>query len=125
MMNHPSFQLSKVKRLIAVSGQEFSFERPGVNDFNEPTDTAETVVIKGVYHETSSFVTLSTSEASISKAKPSPQILALYSDASKLKMGDKLNYHNQLYKVTGWKDLMESGIVADISLEVIQDGKRI
>lgn len=122
-MNHPNFQLSKVKRLIAVSGQEFSFERPGLNDFNEPTGTAETVVITGVYHETSSFITLATSEASITKTKPSPQILALYTDASKLKSGDKVLYRNHTYKVTGWKDLMEAGVVADISLEVVDDGK--
>ena len=119
-MYQAEFQRNKVKRLIISQGQEFSFNRPGKNEFGEPTGTAETVKIKGVYHESIGYVTRTSSEGSRVRSKPSPMILALWDDGSKVKLNDSLLLQGKEYKVVGVKDVGESKVVADISLEVVQ-----
>lgn len=123
-MHQAEFQKSKVRRLIVAQGQEFLFSRPGKNEFGEPTGTAETVSIKGVYHESIGYVTRTSSEGSRVRSKPSPMVLALWDDGSKVKLNDSLSLQGKKYKVIDVKDIGESKVAVDISLEVVQaDGK--
>lgn len=119
-MNHPNFQKNKVERILLSQGQEFSFNRPGKNEFGEPTGTAETVRIKGVYHESIGYVTRTSSEGSRVRSKPSPMILTLWEEGSKIKLNDSLLLQGKEYKVVDVKDIGESKIAVDISLEVVQ-----
>ena len=119
-MNSTHFQLNKVRRLINTDGVEFTFTRPGRNEFNEPTGTTESIKIKGVYHETTSYISKMSSDSSTVRQKPSPMILALWSEAEVLQHTDVLDYNGKSYKINGIKNVAEANIVADLSLEEIQ-----
>ena len=119
-MNSALFQLNKVRRIINTQGVEFTFTRPGRNAFNEPNGTTESIKIKGVYHESTSYISKISSDSSTVRQKPSPMILTLWSAASTLQPTDMLNYNGKTYQVNGIKDICESQVIADISLEEVQ-----
>ena len=119
-MNSALFQLNKAKRLINTQGVEFTFTRPGRNEFHEPNGTTESFTVKGVYHETTSYISKMSSDSSTVRQKPSPMVLALWTQASMLQHEDRLYYNGKHYKINGIKDLAESNIIVDISLEEVQ-----
>ena len=119
-MNSAQFQLNKIKRLINTQGVEFTFTRPVRNEFQEPNGTTESFTIKGVYHEITSYISKTSSDASTVRQKPSPMILTLWSSAAVLQHTDRLSYNGKQYKINGIKDVAESNVAADISLEEIQ-----
>lgn len=121
-MNSASFQLNKVRRSIATLGTSFVFIRPDKNAFGEPNGQTISVAIKGIYHETTSFLSKSSVESTTVRTKPSPMILCLWQDAQKLQHMDKLAFNGKSYKVGDIKNLSESNIIGDISLEEIQNG---
>ena len=49
-------------------------------------------------------------------------ILCLYEDAKFLKMDDFVKINSKTFKVTGIVNIQEWNIIADISLEVIDNG---
>lgn len=117
-----SFQRNKVSRLISVNGSDFVFKRQKKNDFGEPIkDSFDTITARGFYHETSSYVTKSTSEGSVVRSKPTPLILMMPDEASKLLKNDILEYKGKQYNVVDFTDVNELGICVDVSLEVVQN----
>lgn len=112
-----TFQLHKVKRAINTHGKSFDFERDGLNEYGEPNGTTEIVSIKGVYHESFSYITKSISDAATVEGKYSPMILCLWDDVVKLDTKDRLNFNGGRYKIRNIKDITESKIIAAISLE--------
>lgn len=123
-MEAPSFQLNKVRRFINTQGQSFEFKRQGTNSFGEPNGQTISVIIKGVYHETTSFMSKSSMDAATIRTKPSPMILCSWTEAQKILMTDTLFFNGKSYTVGGVKDIAESGIVGDISLEeALTDGQ--
>lgn len=125
-MDALSFQLNKVRRLINTQGKLFTFKRPGTNEFGEPNGQTESVNIKGVYHETTSFLSKSATEATTIRQKPSPMILCLWEDAQKILHTDELTFNGKSYKVGEVKNISEANIVGDISLEEVQtNGQRV
>lgn len=125
-MDALTFQLNKVRRLINTQGKNFQFKRRGTNEFGEPNGQTESVDIVGVYHETTSFLSKSATEATTIRQKPSPMILCLWKDAQKILHTDELSFNGKSYKVGEVKNISEANIVGDISLEEVQtNGQRV
>lgn len=120
-MNSPNFQLNKVRRLINTGGTWFTFSKQGKNEFNEPNGVeTSTVRLKGIYHETTSYLKKASDDAATVRAKPSPMILCLYEASSFLDLEFTLTYRGKLYRIGEIKDIAESGVACDISLEEVQ-----
>ena len=119
-MNHRAFQLNKVRRAINSYGQLFQFDSPGKNEFGEPNGETVSHEVKGVFHETTQYLTKSTSEASTIRKRSSPMVLMLWEEAKNLHHQDQVRFNNQKYRVSEIKNLGEANLVADISLEEVQ-----
>lgn len=124
-MNQGAFQLNKVRRLIRTQGQVFYFKKPGKNEFGEPNGGTVSYEIRGVFHETTSFISKTTSESSATRKKSSPMVLILWESLGELRRNDTLELNGKKYLVVEIKNLSEANLIADISLEEVQtDGKR-
>lgn len=126
-MINTAFEAYKVRREIKRSGRIFSFARPKLNDFKEPTEEqSEIGEIRGIYHEQSSHVKVTTGDTTQIRSKKIPMILCLYNDVELigLKMDDRVSINGKTYKVTGVVNIQEWNIIADVSLEVVDDGIR-
>ena len=119
------FEAAKLKKELKTSGINYEFKRLKVNDFGEPIGNSEVVTtIKGLYHEQNSNVQITTGETTQIRTKKIPMILCLYDDAAlvALKVGDVVKINGKTFKVTGVVNIQEWNIIADISLEVVDDG---
>lgn len=119
------FQLNKVRRLLRTQGKEFTFARDRLDEFGEPNGQTEFVVIVGVYHETTSFLQKSRVESTTIRTKASPMILCLWNEAQLLQHTDTLEFNGKTYTINEIKNISEANIVADISLEEVQEDGRI
>lgn len=125
-MDSLSFQLNKVRRIINTQGKFFSFSRAGKDEFGEPNGQTDSVTIRGVYHETTKYISKSATEATTIRQKASPMILCLWEEAQMLVHTDELTFNGHLYKVGEVKNLSEANIIGDISLEEVQtDGQEL
>lgn len=123
-MNHGPFQLNKVRRLIKTRGQVLYFEKPEKNEFGEPNGGTVSHEIRGVFHETTSFISKTTTESSATRKKSSPMVLTLWESLEGLRRNDLLKFNGKEYRVIEIKNLAEANLIADISLEEVQaDGK--
>lgn len=122
-MVNTKFEAYKLRRELKRIGKEYEFKRAGLNDFKEPTkDSVVVGKLIGLYHEQNSSVSISTGDTTQTRTKKVPMILCLYEDATFLKIGDKVKINSKTFKVTGVVNIQEWNIIADISLEVIDDG---
>ena len=119
-MNSRLFQVHKVRRLILTQGEQFEFIRRDQNAFDEPNEVVQAITLRGVYHETVSFISKTSTDATTLRKKASPMILCLWEDAKQLKHTDVLEFKSKTYKIGGIKDLSEDGLICDISLEEVQ-----
>ena len=123
-MQGQAFQMNKVRRLIRTQGRVFSFVRRQRNDFNEADGEISCINLTGVYHETTTYLKKSSSEAATVSKKSAPMILCLWEDAKELLHTDLVVFHDKTYRIGDIKNLCESDVIADISLEEVQtDGK--
>lgn len=123
-MQGQAFQVNKVRRLIHTQGQVFSFVRRQRNDFNEADGEISCINLNGVYHETTTYIKKSSSDAATVSKKPAPMILCLWEDAKQLLHTDLVVFQDKTYRVGGINNLCQSNAIADISLEEVQtDGK--
>lgn len=119
-----NFQLNKISRLVKSQGEEFTFKRFKKNEFNESiSDDFDEIKIVGVYHETNSQVTETTSEGTSIKTKPQPRILCMPDQGSKVERGDMLEHKGIKFKVIEPANLLLYDICADISMVVVENGK--
>lgn len=118
-----AFEVNKIRRLIKTQGKLFKFEHFGENEFGEfdPNIPISTAEFSGVYHETSSHVTVSETTGTRSQTKPVPMVLTLWENVLKspVYLDDKLICSGKTYRVTGVTNIQEGNYGADISLEVI------
>ena len=125
-MNSAAFQLNKVRRLINTQGRSVVVTRQGKNKFNEPNGEAEVFNIKGVFHETISYLSKTGSNGSTVRSKPSPMFMCLWESAESLQHTDQVFINNRTYNIGEIKNIDEANAVADISLEEVQNsGQRI
>ena len=123
-MINTQFEAYKIKRELKRSGIDYEFKRSGVNDFGEPVGEPTVVgTIRGLYHEQNSSVQVATGDTTQVRTKKIPMILCLYEDAASLvlQVGDELKINSKTLKVTGVVNIQEWNIIADISLEVVDN----
>ncbi len=116
----------KIKRELKRSGIEYEIIRAGTNPFGEPDASyQETIgVINGLYHEESVNIQVVTGDTTQVRTKKSPMILCTYEDAAyiDLKINDLIVINEKTFKIVGFKNIQEWNLLADISLEVLDDG---
>lgn len=123
-MINTQFEAYKIKRELKRSGIDYEFKRSVVNDFGEPVGEPIVVgTIRGLYHEQNSSVQVTTGDTTQVRTKKIPMILCLYEDAASLvlQVGDELKINNKTLKFTGVVNIQEWNIIADISLEVVDN----
>lgn len=121
-MNAAAFQLNKVRRLIKTEGRSVVVTRQGKNKFNEPNGEAEVFNIRGVFHETTSYLSKTGSNGSTIRTKPSPMFMCLWEEIKNLKHTDQILLNNHTYNIGEIKNLCEADVIGDISLEEVQTG---
>lgn len=130
-MINTKFELYKLRRELKRNGKDYTFRRRKLNKFNEPTGELEDVLtIRCLYHEVSSFKTTSTGDSSTTVTEKQPMLLCAVEDVkgSGLEMGDFIEVVDSVYgdkkvlRFVGIVDVQNYGIIADISLEVVEDG---
>ena len=124
-MINTQFEAYKIKRELKRSGIDYEFKRAGKNDFGEPTGALESIgKLRGIYHEQNSNIQITTGDTTQVRTKKIPMILCLYEDAANLvlSVGDIVEINKKTLKVTGIVNIQEWSIIADISLEVVDNG---
>lgn len=122
-MVNTKFEAYKIRRELKRIGKEYEFKRAKLNNFKEPTkDSVVAGKLTGLYHEQNSNVSITTGDTTQTRTKKVPMILCLYEDATFLKIGDSVKINSKTFKVTGVVNIQEWNIIADISLEVIDNG---
>ena len=117
-MDASLFLKNKIERQLKCNGLEYTFKRKSLDKFGQETDELVVVkTIKGLYHETNSYVTKKKSDASITTSKKSPMILALFDDALDIKMNDIVSINNSNYIVNDVLNIQNYSIAVNISLE--------
>lgn len=130
-MINTKFELYKFRRELKRNGKDYTFRRRKLNKFNEPTIELEDVLtIRCLYHEDSSFKTTLTGDSSTTVTEKQPMLLCAVEDVkdSGLEAGDFIEVEDSVYgdkkvlRFVGIVDIQNYGIIADISLEVVDDG---
>lgn len=121
-MVNTKFEAYKLRRELKRIGKEYEFKRAKLNAFKEPTDN-ELLAGKliGLYHEQNGSISITTGDTTQTRTKKVPMILCLYEDANFLNIGDKVKINSKTFKVTGIVNIQEWNVIADISLEVIDN----
>lgn len=123
MINN-QFEAYKIKRELKRSGIDYEFKRSNVNDFGEPIEDPEVLgYLRGLYHEQNSNIQITTGDTTQVRTKKIPMILCLYEDVAYLNLiaGDIVTINDKTLKVTGVVNIQEWNLIADISLEVVDD----
>lgn len=121
-MINKQFEAYKIKREIRRSGETYTFMRPSLNEFGEPSgDETEVGSLCGLYHEQNSNVQLTTGDTTQIRTKKLPMILCIYEDAKtlNLQLGDKLYLNDRILKVVSLVNIQEWNIIGDLSLEEV------
>lgn len=124
-MLNTKFEAYKIKRELVRSGMDFVFTRHSLNEFEEPeNELTEIGTLRGIYHEENSNVQITSSDAAQIRTKKIPMVLCLFDDVKNigLNVGDITTINGNVFEVTGFVNIMEWSIVADISLELIDYG---
>ena len=117
-MSPALFLKNKISRFIKTSGTSFIFTHMVEDNYHQKVE-GEKISIVGVYHEKSSFITLTTSDSGQVQRKKSPMILTLIDESVlKISQGDKVEMNGVTYTVSGVLDIQNFGVAADISLEM-------
>lgn len=121
-MLNTRFEAYKLRRELKRIGKVYEFKRAELNKFKEPTDESELAgKFLGLYHEQNSYVSVSTGDTTQTRTKKTPMILCFYEDAKALKFGDIVEINSKKLSVTGIVNIQEWNIIADISLEAVDD----
>ena len=125
-MINTKFEAYKIRRELKKVGKEYEFKRAKLNDFKEPTEEQLFAgKLLGLYHEQNGYVSVTTGETTQTRNKKVPMILCLYEDANFLKIDDIVKINSKTFKVTGVVNIQEWNLIADISLEVVDDGIQV
>ena len=126
------FEAYKLKRILRRSGTDFVFKRRKLNKFNEPTGEYEDVAtVRGLYHESNGFIIDTVGDAATTRTKKQPMVLCLCEDIESisLRQGDETEVvvrgpqmTSKTLKYVGCVDIQNWGIIADLSLEEVDEG---
>jgi hypothetical protein len=132
-MINTKFEAYKLQRELVRNGKDFVFFRSGQNNFGEPSgEASEVSVLMGLYHETTDYIQVGTQDTTQVRTnrggdKKQSYILCLYSKMQEagIQIGDFTMINGKKYKVNGVINVQQWNIIADISLEVIDDGHSV
>ena len=129
-MNNYLFMVNKVQRRIEWSGEDYTFTRIVEDEYHREQGEIS-FTVKGLYHKTHSYQTVSSKEGSVTSQKPKPMILCLYNNSNNNdeilieseqnnnpQLGDKVSIGGKTMFVTGVEDIQEQHKVLQVSLEV-------
>lgn len=114
------FLKNKIARQIAINGRQFTFARFGLDEYHQRLETSEVIAtIKGVFHETTSYIKSADSDTGRMVSKPQPMILTLCDNNSRLlEKDDEVVIGSNTYRLIAKRDVENLGVAYDISLEV-------
>lgn len=136
-MINTKFEAYKLRRELKRSGKIYKIERYGVNEYGEPikgsiNSTSCVGKFRGLYHEQNGYIQKSMMDTTQVISKKIPMIMCLYEDVNNLnlKVDDFIqigeccgNIDFSEYRIVGITNIQNWGIVADISLEPIENIK--
>ena len=132
--SYNGFTTARLKRFLNSGGQQFLFIEPEKNEYNEPTETvSQSRLILGVLH-TSSYhsVTNSSSTSASSKIRTDSGFSIItsweslfpgFSGGKELSPDMTVTIDGTVYKVIKVNNLHDWGIIAEVSLEEIDEWK--
>lgn len=127
-MINTRFEAYKIKRELKRSGNTYNFKRHKLNKFKEPVgDEIDVGNLLAIYHELSGsvagYVRITTGDTTQIRSKKEPMLLCLYEDATSLNLqiGDTVKINSKIHKVTGIINIQGWNIIADVSLEVVDN----
>ena len=131
-----AFEKNKLQRNLDRSGKDYDFYRTPKNAFGEPDrETAAEKIgsLRGLYHEVSNYVHLRMTDTTQvrrnigSAGTKDTRILCLMEKVveSGLQFGDYTIINGKQFRVTAVTNVQEWNIIADISLEVVDDGNNV
>lgn len=124
-MVNKNFEVYKLKRELKRSGNDYEFVRAVVNKFGEPSSEEMVLgTLRGLYHENNEHIAVMMTDTTQVRTKKIPNILCLYEDVASLALvvGDKVKLNGKTMKVTGVVNIQEWSLIADVSLEVVDNG---
>lgn len=125
-MINKQFEAYKIQREIKRSGETYKFRRHTKNKFGEPVidenRDSDVCNVQGLYHEENSNIQITTGDTTQVRTKKIPMVLCAWDEAKDLVVGDFTIINQKVFKVTGVVNIQEWSIVADISLEVVDNG---
>lgn len=127
-MINKRFERYKLERELKRSGATVDVLRYEKNEYGEPIEDGKPLEVGSLlclYHEQSTYAQRTSDEGSTIRTVKMPMLLALYDDVQALdiRLGDVVRL-SEGFKVTGWVNIQEWGIYADISLERLDNGIR-
>lgn len=117
MVGRNTFMYSKVSKAIRRNGIGVVFTHVFEDKYHNPTEE-ESFAITGLFHDSTSYQTKTTSEGSVMSTKPSPMFLCMYDIGSLISVGDTAVVNGKTMTVTGIDNIQEQNIALNISLEV-------
>ena len=125
MITFERFEAAKIKRFIQMYGNTYTFRRPDLNAYKQPTGKSfDQCIIKGVYHEASyKYLAEKVSAAGSVVNDLVPMILCMKDENSdSIKPDDEVVVNGKHMVVEKVKDLNNCGFAYDISLRYIDYG---
>lgn len=116
---NPEFQIHKIKQLIRVNGEMFSFRKVVQNEYKENRLSDDSIELEGIFHESYTQVDVSNVGSARVEKVPSPSILAITREGNIPDLYDITNYKGKYYRVVGLKDVSNLEIATEIGLEEI------
>jgi len=119
------FELYKLKRELLRHGIDVVVRRQIQNVFGEPDGKPKVVgTLCGLYHEQNSNIQITTGDTVQVRTKKIPMLLCVYDDVEALsvKPGDWFCLNGKIFNVTGVVNVQEWNLIADVSLEVVDNG---
>lgn len=125
-MINTKFEVYKIKRELKKSGKSFVVCVDNKNAFGSPVDGEPKVIgtFTGIYHEENGYISVSTGETTQTRSKKTPMILCLWEDISVLNFeaGTFIMINNKKYNITGIVNIQNWSLIADVSLELVDNG---
>ena len=136
-----AFEKNKLQRNLDRSGKDYDFYRTPKNEFGEPVtsggsnppDEHKVGTLRGLYHELNNYVAVRMTDTTQVRrhigtaGTKDTRILCLMESVKgiDLQFGDFTIINGKQFKVTAVTNVQEWNIIADISLEVVDDGNDI
>lgn len=118
-------ELHKVLREIQIHGTSYTFYREKVDECGELIEQEpETVTdVKGLFHVSKGYITQNIQDGTKTHSKGQPMLMVAYEDVKQICSDDYFVTNGNKYKVVEKNNIQEYGIVTDISLELVLDGR--